>query len=325
LSRLDSVAIALVHRAMAERRDLVLHGPVSRRLLENLEEFQMAWASWKPEAYRPVEIRAEREEADQPAELGQPAIAAFSGGVDASFTVWRHHKGAPGRYHRRLGAAVLVQGFDIPLGAQGMFAVACDGARAMLDELGVPLLVLKTNLQQFLPHWEMNFGAGVAACLHQFAEEYAFGLIASDEPYSQLVLPWGSNPITTPLLSSRSFEIVYDGTGYTRTERAMHLAGWEGAMRHLRVCWEGPRTGRNCCRCEKCIRTILNFRAAGVPKPAAFEQDVTDEQIRGMRLRNPAQYKLLKEILDFARARGGAAPWLAALEDALRANRSVAG
>jgi hypothetical protein len=321
LCNLNSAAAGLVYSAMHEGRKLVLHGPVSRRLLENLEEFQLAWAAWMPKSYRPIEIRAEREIHDERLDPVQRAIAAFSGGVDASFTVWRHHTKSPGRYHKNLTAVMLVQGFDIPLSQNEAFATAKASALAMVEEMDLAFFTMRTNLRQFLPHWSMNFGAGVAACLHQFSSEYAFGLIGSDEPYGELVTPWGSNPITTPLLSGRNFEISYDGTGYTRTDRAAHIAGWQGAMRHLRVCWQGPSTGRNCCSCEKCVRTILNFRASGLPRPIAFEEDVTDDQIRSVEIRNPAQRGLFREIRDTAKRNGIADSWIGALEDLLSSKR----
>lgn len=318
MQNMDSAAVSLIHLAMNERRNLVLHGPVSRRLLENLEEFQMAWSSWRRDLYQPIKVIADSEIDPEPLDPQQKAIAAFSGGVDASFTVWRHFNKAPGQYHKNLSGVMLVQGFDLPLGDDQLFSRVKADMEEMVEDLDVLFYTVQTNVQQFLPHWEMNFGAGVAACLHQFSHDFRYGLIGSDEPYNQLVLPWGSNPITTPLLSARNFEIVYDGTGYTRTERAAHLADWPGAMKHLRVCWEGPKTGRNCCKCEKCIRTILNFRAAGVERPPAFEHDVSDEQIRNVRLKGAAQRALMQEILMTARERATQDSWVDALEQILR-------
>ncbi|MGG5886006.1 hypothetical protein ACLF3G_02630 [Falsiroseomonas sp. HC035] len=322
LGNMDSAAAGLVFSAMHERRDLVLHGAVSRRLLENLEEFQLAWSAWLPKLYAPIEIRAERETdevADPPASHpAAPAIAAFSGGVDASFTVWRHHRKTPGRHHRNLAAVMLVQGFDIPPGQDAAFAVASAGARDSLDGTGLAFHTVWTNLAAFLPQWEMNFAAGFAACLHQFSGTYASGLLASDEPYQHIVTPWGSHPVTNWMLSSGALEVVTDGAGYSRTARVSHIADWPGAMRNLRVCWQGPQTGRNCCRCEKCIRTMLNFRAAGLERPSAFAEDVSDDQIRSVVLRNGVQRMYMREVTLVARANGVTASWLDAVEDLLR-------
>ncbi len=43
------------------------------------------------------------------------AIAAFSGGVDSTYTIWRHTMGGAERLTRKIEAGLLVHGFDIPL------------------------------------------------------------------------------------------------------------------------------------------------------------------------------------------------------------------
>jgi hypothetical protein len=320
---MDCAAIGLIFLSMLQNRTHVLHGTLSSSLAENLEEFQLAWARWCPDRYTVVDIHPDAWD-DTSSASTTLAICAFSGGVDGSFTAWRHISKAPGRHHKDIRAGLLIQGFDIPLAADEAFATALESASAMLEGMTCQVIPMRTNLTDFLPDWTMNFGAGVAACLHSCAPLYGCGLMGSDEAYDQLVIPWGSNPITTPLLSSSRFRVLYDGTGYTRTERSMHIANWPGAMKHLRVCWEGPLTGRNCCACEKCIRTILNFRAAGVPRPEAFERDVSDDQIRGMNIQNEAQLLLLKEIHTFAQGRNVDASWMRALKDRLDAASAAA-
>ncbi len=108
---------------------------------------------------------------------------------------------------------------------------------------------------------------------------YSEGLIPSSLPYHALVLPWGSNPLTDPLLSIRTFAIVHDGAAFTRAEKVKQIAHWRQALQNLRVCWEGDRKDGNCGHCEKCIQTILNFRAVGLGLPPCFDQDVADEEI----------------------------------------------
>lgn len=94
--------------------------------------------------------------------------------------------------------------------------------------------------------------------------EHTDGLIASSEPYSSLLLPWGSNPITDRLMSSDSFSIVHDAAAVTRNQKVRAISTWKEATRSIRVCWQGEHMDRNCGRCEKCIRTILNFRVMGL-------------------------------------------------------------
>ena len=135
------------------------------------------------------------------------------------------------------------------------------------------------------------------------------------------MLPWGGNPITYAMLSSHDFQIVYDGGEFARTEKAERILDWETGLRNLRVCWEGPLTGRNCGRCEKCLRTKLNFMAVGAALPESLAGRPTDAQIRALRAGNHAQLVLLDEIVQIAEKRKISDPWVRALKLTIRKNR----
>jgi hypothetical protein len=70
------------------------------------------------------------------------------------------------------------------------------------------------------------------------------------------------------------------------------------------------------------VRTILNFRVSGLPKPAAFDHDVAIEDIEALPpLTGPwiTEYQL---ILDRATANGlGNEPWARAIDRKLRRDR----
>ena len=85
-------------------------------------------------------------------------------------------------------------------------------------------------------------GAILASFLHLLAGGYSTGLVASSHAYETLRFPWGSNPLTDPMLASRSISIVHDGCDVTRWEKADLLADWETAMRRLRVSVIAPRS-----------------------------------------------------------------------------------
>jgi hypothetical protein len=72
-------------------------------------------------------------------------------------------------------------------------------------------------------------------------------------------------------------------------------------------------TGRNCGRCEKCIRTKLNFMAAG-KAPVCFDRPPTLSEIVGLRVRNPVQLGYLTDILQTAINNGISDAWIKALQ-----------
>ena len=123
---------------------------------------------------------------------------------------------------------------------------------------------MRTNWQAVAdPEWQMTFGAAIAAVLHLFPDRAGNVVLASDTTYRDYTIPWGSNPITSPLLSSSRLRMVQPGAAATRTEKVRAIGSLASVREHLRVCWEGDEPGRNCERCEKCVRTKINLLAAG--------------------------------------------------------------
>jgi hypothetical protein len=324
LRRHDLVAVALIFAAMRKGCDLHIAGPVSWSLLAHLDEFQSAWTRWRPDLYCRVAVSAD----DVVMEEVTPnlrAVTLFSGGVDATFTLWRHQSKKAGHASRDIITALMVHGFDIPLSAEAAFEQAASATRETLEPIGVPLTRIRTNWRSAVcgKWWEMEFAAGLVACLRQFQGDVAGGLIGSGVNYGHLVMPWGENPVTVPLLSSDDFEIIYDGCGSSRTDKVAAIAEWGAAAERLRVCWEGPVTGRNCGVCEKCVRTKLNFMAAGKPLPEALSNEPTSRQILQIDAKNDLQIWNLADILAVARRNRIDAPWVSAVARLIRKKRAL--
>lgn len=317
----DFAAVALIFSAMRAGRPLHIDGPVSTMLLRNLEELQDVWAMWHPESYTPVPITA-ADERDACAEAAPgTGIFAYSGGVDSASTLLRHL--SEHRDHRTVRplAAVMIHGFDIPLSEPAAFETARTSAADALAPFALPLSVVRTNWRGTIcQRWEMEFGAGLAACLHQFTGAAATGVLGSGEDYAHIVIPWGSNPVTDPMLSGGGFDIRLECRGLTRTERVAMICRQPDVASRLRVCWEGPMTGRNCGRCEKCIRTYLNFLACG-QEPRCFTDRLTLSRILGLRAAKTPQISLLEEIRSSARANGIKGAWLTALSVNIAKNK----
>ena len=307
------------HVAMRHARQLRIHGPVSPSLLRNLEDVQAAWSEWDPKGYRRVDIRADTEAEEEGAEAA-PAALTFSGGLDSSFSAWRHTRGADLRARVPIGAAVMVHGFDIPLAEGEVFARASARAARLVRSLGLDLVVVATNAREIVEDWESTHGAALASCLHFLRRGFSRGMVASSHTYGTLRVPWGSNPITDPLLSTEAFPVSYDGAAFSRREKARAVAGWPEAMTLLRVCWEGPEKDRNCGVCVRCVGTALCFAVEGVPVPPCLGVGSLEGALRGLRRRQlsrPAAARL-GELRDSARASGIDASWVTALDSLLR-------
>ena len=285
----DPFVLGTLLRAMAEAarhglRRVRVRGTVSPSLLDNLEQLQCIWERWSNSPrpsdvrYRRVDIEADDVREQEPPSEPWATVAAFSGGVDSSFTMFRHLTRRAGRGTRDVRAAALIHGMEIPLHETASFRGAADRARRMLDGTGVDLVEISTNLRQLSLEWEDEFGLYVGAVLTLMSGQFGSGLIASSSPYEDLLLPCGSTPLTDPLMSSANFRIVHDGAEYDRIEKARLLGEWDAACRFMRFCWEGRDKGRNCGHCRKCISTLLCFRVAGV-ELHCFDVTVRDEDV----------------------------------------------
>lgn len=332
----DPFAVACNAFAMRLGCDLHVHGVVSPSLLANLEEYQAVWECWKPQTYQRRTLIADEEREATPAP-GNLTIACFSGGVDACCTAYSHVNRLNGRLNRDIRAGLhVVRAEHLPenLGGSSDATLTseadnasrtAENAELLLADLGVPLIRVVTNWtilrKQLDVDWMETFASHFAACMTLFQKEYSVGMLASGDKY-YFVRPHGSTPLTDPMLSSQGFRIVNDGGNLSRIDKIRVVSKWPKAKELLRVCWAGSHEDRNCCRCEKCIRTILDFRVVGEPLPPCFAEDVTDDQIRSTRFKTESQRADFRSVLEYARSHGKQSEsWVRAVEDCLEADR----
>ncbi len=314
---LDGFVYAVIFYAMRLGQDIRVEGRMSRECLRNLSEFQNAWVSWKPDIYRKINVVPD-ETVDRMITEGD-AVAAFSGGVDSIFTALRHANGRSGFDAYPLTTVVLIHGFDVPLDKPQHLEALKERMQPLIDELGLQLRIIATNSRELpLQIWKDSHGAQLAACLHNYSHEFAYGLVGSSEPYNALVLPWGSTPATDFLLSGGALRIVHDGAGYSRIQKVEELVKYPTAVKVAKVCWEGEQTYKNCGRCGKCVRALLSFKAAGVSNPACFDGPLDNKRISSMNLLNDSQCTELKSILAYTAAKGLRGDWVDELKARVR-------
>lgn len=321
----DAFLLGALLLLMEKGVDVHVHGVLSKRCVDNVYELQDIWARWRPNKYSKIKIEADEIVSTVRGE--GPAISAFSGGADAAFTVQRHAiNRTPGTAN--LQAVVFVHGFDIAENDDITFKKARQRGDLMLEGLGLQAFGLKTNLRSLGQDWEDVFGLAVASCLALYQNDFHIGLIGSSEPYDELVLPWGSSPVTDHLYGTGLMDLRHDGAGFSRTDKIASLASWSAAVRYLRVCWAGESLDLNCGKCEKCVRTYLNFKAAGVENPECFEHIPSGSEVRKLLAKNHAQINELRSIIDYAESRSMSGDWIKNLRLAIyrsRARRALVG
>ncbi|MBK7948257.1 MAG: hypothetical protein IPK00_05850 [Deltaproteobacteria bacterium] len=305
----DPFLIAAQFLGMQGGWDIHVTGRVSALLIHNLRDFQAVWQVKDARRYRQVRLSADELLSGRSRAAGR--IITFSGGVDSTFTALNHAPDSQSPY--ALDTGLMIHGFDIPL-EDPAFQSAWQRARGTLASLGMDCLSMRTNFRAVVPDlWRHTHGTALAACLHVLSPRFGTALIPSSAAYHEAVDPCGSDPLTDPMLSSDALAVVHDGARFARRDKLAGLAGWPRGLEGLRVCWEGERRDRNCCRCEKCIRNMLNFRLLGMPIPSSFPEPLSAERIESLKI-GAAEIAIWKRLI--ALGGKGALP-----EEILRAMR----
>jgi hypothetical protein len=234
--------------------------------------------------------------------------------LDATFLVWRHIKKKAGYRTQPLSCCAMIHGFDISLSNTDFFNMSFSVAQKTLETVGLPLIPIRTNIRHVIQiDWLYSHTTTLVSSLQFLKSKFDVTLIASTQPYNELVIPWGSFPLTDHLLSSSCFKVMHDGAGYSRPEKAQCIAEWTEGIANLRVCGntEHIRT-LNCRRCEKCLKTMADFVVNGLPIPESLNGDLDrlNRHIKYLKLRTPSEETEWKHLLEIAKQNKIRAPWV---------------
>jgi hypothetical protein len=317
----DPYVLAMLMEAMLENAVLKVKGSVSARLIENLCEYQSAWHCWLPKTFSIIEVEADKLRQSEARTEG--AVCAFSGGIDAAFSIWRHHHKLCGHQSKEIKLGILIQGFDINLRQERLFENSLKSATETLSDLGIPVVPLKTNYREIAKSpWEYSHAAAFAGAFNLFKKTAGACVYGSTEPYNRMVIPWGSNPVTDQFLSSGDFRFIHDGASFTRVEKTVVVSEWQKAMDNLRVCWSSSGAHLNCGECEKCVRTAMNFLSSNLQVPKSLQGHDLVTKIKNMYLRNDVVLGEWEFSLEQAEKNGIEADWVDALREALRSKKT---
>ena len=217
----------------------------------------------------------------------------FSGGIDSFGTICANRMHYPADHPRRITDAFIVHGLeqDDP----EKFEHLLDSLKEFDGENGFTIIPVYTNVYlnfrkedavNAFKLWRYEFGgAALASVAHAFSQRDAIVSIASSSHLYEME-PWGTHPLVDAHFSSADMRIIHDGLTLTRLDKIRLVAGWDLALRHLRVCnrFANYRKDQlNCGQCEKCVRTMLGLLAIGaLEKTNAFPvKDVSRELVLG--------------------------------------------
>jgi hypothetical protein len=258
----DALLVASLLPAMRAGELLTATDPVSPRLLASVEQIEDIVLSWAEriagyDVYERIAVEAPSR-TSTPLSAHRGAACFFTAGVDSFYTVLRHRD--------EIDALVYVRGFDVALDDTALDAQVLGGVRSAADELGLPLVVVRTDLRAFsdrFSNWDHYHGAALASVAHLLAARFSTFFVPGTQTYAFLA-PLGTHPLLDPRWSTEDVELVHDGCEASRLDKLGLVASEPAARRSLRVCWENRGGAYNCGRCEKCLRTMVAMDALGV-------------------------------------------------------------
>lgn len=214
---------------------------------------------------------------------GSGCLALFSGGVDAFNTLVCHIDEKP--------TLVTLWGSDVKLNDVSGWKNVSDHVDSVCSEFGLDKVTVKSNFRTVIREgaldslvteagdgWWHGFQHGLALLTHTapiaYVQKKSIVYIASSFTIEDKGISSASDPTIDNFIRFGSTRVVHDGYEFDRQMKIRNIIDYVKQSGHrirLHVCWVSTG-GRNCCRCEKCIRTILGLYAAGAdPKEYGFD------------------------------------------------------
>jgi hypothetical protein len=263
-------AAALLIPAMRLRQDLIIHGSVSEALLNGMDIIMDEVMKWGIHVHK-IHVKADTVTKDEfkPNKTG----SFFTGGVDSFYTYLKHRKDKEKR--DRIDSLLFVKGYDIKLDDTDLWNLTFKNLTDIAKAEHVDLVTVETNLRDiiepmllwdfiwFYP-WDYIHGSALAA-VGLFLRK-SFQQIYIPSTFSvQEQLPWGSHMDIDKHWGTETLSFNHDGTELTRLYKILNVVSKSKvALDHLRVCYVNPKGLYNCGSCDKCLRTMTAFYAAGV-------------------------------------------------------------
>lgn len=315
--------------AMEHSDRIRVRGSVSRPFLRNVRQFMEAWRCICPDRYHIVDIVPDRAVELRPRLFKKPrAISAFSGGIDASFLAMRHSPASSEPWKYPLDTVLMIQGMDVWYDESDVFRRLVSRVEPFLKAQRLHRIEVRTDIRNKggvgeFQSWIHSHAAQIIGIMHQLAPAFDYGLLGSSEPYNHMVVPWGSMPATDHLLGGE-LQVVHEGAGYSRTEKVALVADDLIASRTVKFCWSGPNGAVNCGRCEKCVRTRLNFLAVGKgDHPPCFEEPFSIDMLSAVKDATGIPLNELTTIAEFASQRGASGEWFTALAEIVSRQQAI--
>ena len=266
--RCDALLIGLLHYALIHGHDIRSEIPASTELLVRLRECVIPLlAASSPRAKSiSLDIPSSSEALPNAGAVG----TGVSLGVDSSYSIMSHSSGSDSTLKLTHLLYFNVGSHGRGERARNLSERHLQRIKKFAGENAFKLVVLDSNFaDEFKQHYEyIHFFAAAFAVfsLQKLWSDYFYASAGFSE-HSMDFKDWDiqTNANFTLFLqgvfSTRNLRFYADAENKTRLEKTAALGTYAPAHKFLYVC---TQEADNCCRCKKCMRTIVSLRALGL-------------------------------------------------------------
>ena len=227
----------------------------------------------------------------------------YSGGVDSTYTMCTHIKEHPD--------LIAIWGSDVKYSNEEGWNIIFDQLQDTAKKFELSLLCIRSSFRDFddegVLHrsfskqlksgWWYGIKHGLALLTHvaplAYLYQYEKVYIASSNWPEIMPDRCASDPSIDNNVSYANCSVFHDGFPKDRQAKIKGIIDFTNNSEQpmlLHVCWEVQ--GENCCKCEKCYRTMANIMAEG-ESPKRFNFPLFSEKNTGIQMRNYLYHKAL--------------------------------
>lgn len=252
---------------------------------DSIPEFQNGYINMYPDAFFGGKITAGKIVKETVPDSGKCAMF-FSGGVDSWCTLVRHLEEKPD--------LIALWGSDIPITEQDGWSMLRKSLSGTAEQTGLSLVTVKTSFRKIIDEgrlsrefypvlhdgWWHGVQHGIAIIGHAAPYNYLHGIrtvyIAATYS-SEFKGRCASDPSIDNYVRFCGCRVV-DDSCIPRIQKIKIISDYRKKIQkniNIHVCWVAT-DGENCCRCEKCYRTIFGLLLEGEnPENYGFRLDDT--------------------------------------------------
>lgn len=262
----DAFLVGILNYAMFNGEDIKVEGAVSERLLYQIKTyFLVTLPVVRPRAYKRINVEAEPYIGKINTE-GAVGTSA-SGGVDSYYSISVHTKDVPQDY--RLTHLLIANQFNHYVSEEDTrkkFEDLLSRSQPIAENYGLKLVGVYTNHNDFLfDGFVQEYSLRI--CSYVLALQKLFGVyyVSSGVPFGEFDFAShdsdGFDVLNLALMSTNSLTFYSSGGEVWRTQKIKRFAYDPFIQKNLKVC--NNNDDRNCCTCEKCMRTMLSLDIIG--------------------------------------------------------------